>query len=104
MSEFRVQQAGLEGVQSAVVPLDIVIVLLGLAMVAQHADLFRQAGIVGGDRACFAASPQILSRVEAERCRLAHRTSLHPSIVLARKILGAMRLASIFKDCQMILI
>src|SRR6202035_5534804 len=93
--EFCVQQPSLKCVQSAVVAFNVVVILLGLAMVAQHADFLCEAGIVGGHRASFAAGPQVLSRIEAEGCRAAHRSGLHPAILLARKIFGSVSLAGV---------
>ena len=90
------QQSGLKCVQPAVVSFDIVIVLLAWPWSRSILIFSARAGIVGRDRACLAASAQVLARIETE-CRCAtHRACFHPAIVLSGKIFSAMGLASIF--------
>ena len=58
----RVSRAGfrLYGIQPAVIPFDVVIVLARLPMVAQHADSLGQARIVRGHGSGFPQAPRFL--------------------------------------------
>ena len=62
--------------------------------------VFAMTGIVRGDCSCFAAGSQILAGIEAECRGSAHRSGLHPAVVLSREILGAVGLAGIFDHDQ----
>src|SRR5207248_3387713 len=74
MMELDAEDSGLDGIQSSVVPLEIVKVLLRLAVIAQHPALLRDALVVGRDRSRLAAGAQILARIKAEGGRTAHGT------------------------------
>ena len=102
--QFHAQKTGLHRVQPAVVTLDIVVILLGLSVIAQHPASPVDFGIVGGDGSRLAARAQILPRIKAERGRVADRASFFPAIVLAREILRAVRLARVFDQNQIILL
>ncbi len=83
-------------VQTSVVAFDVVVVLLCLAMIPHHLYLVGEIGIVGGDGPGFAAGAQIFPRVKTERGCASHGARLHPAIVFAGKIFGAVCLASVF--------
>ena len=100
MPELDAQDSGLNGIQSAVVPFHIVIVLLGLAVIAKHPDFASDITVVGRDGARFAAGSQVLARIEAEGRGAAHRSGLHPAILPLGKILRAVGLAGIFHHSQ----
>src|SRR5207245_11272333 len=102
--QFEPQEPGLNGIQSAVIPLQFVIILLRLAMIAQHSDSFRDCFVVGGHCARFSARPEILSWVKAEGSRSAHGTSFSPPVLFSGKILRAVSLASVFDDDQAVLL
>src|ERR1700683_985113 len=102
MTEFHAQDARLQGIEASVVALDIVIILLRLTVLAQHAHFLGDRFTVGGFRARFAASTQILSWVKAESRGVAHGAGFPPAIFLLRKILGAMSLAGVFHHNQVV--
>src|SRR5260370_26318581 len=102
--QLDTQDPGLKRVQSPVVAFHVVVVLFRLSMITNHADLLRQFLVVGRDNSRLAACSQILSRIEAERGRLADRTSLLPTLVTFGKILSAVGLAGILDYDQVVTI
>src|SRR6266404_4698038 len=80
------------------------VVLHGLAVIADHLYFLCQPGIVRRDRACLSTGPQILAWVKAECCRPAHRAGLHPAIALAGKIFSAVGLTSVFDHDEIVLL
>src|SRR5258708_6583968 len=102
--ELRVQNARLQGVQSTVVALDVMVVLLGLSVIPQHFDFSRQAGIVHCRRASFAACSEIFSWVETESGCPAHRTSFHPTVKFFGEVFRAVSLTGILNHGETILI
>src|SRR2546426_6452262 len=102
MSKFRAQYTCLDGIESAVVPFDVVEVFLRLAVVAEHLAAPRQSLVVGGDGTRFAAGTQILAGVEAERRGMTHYSGLAPAVLLLREVLCAVRLAGVLDDDQVI--
>src|SRR6266852_9532331 len=96
MLKFYVKEARLNGVQSSVIAFHVVVVLLSLAMIANHADPGAKSIVVRRDRPRFAAGTQVLAGIEAESGGPAHRAGDEPAVVFAREVLCAMRLASIF--------
>ncbi len=60
--QLDVQQSGLDRVQSSVVAFHVVVILLCLAVIAQHLDFVGNASIIRSHCTCFAARSQILSR------------------------------------------
>ena len=61
------------------------------------------SGIVRGHRPSLAARSKILSGIEAERSRPAHRSGLHPAIVFLGKVFGTMCLAGILDHDETVL-
>ena len=59
--------------------------------------------VVGRDGSRFAAGAQVLAGIEAERRGCAQRPGLAPALLLAREVLGAVRLAGILDDQQVVL-
>src|SRR5579864_7205149 len=100
MREFRVQDPRLDRIQSAVIPLHIVVVLLRLPMIADHADLGGECFVIGGHRSGFAAGAQVLSWIKAEGRRSSHGASFEPAIVLSREVFCAMGLARVLYNDQ----
>src|SRR5271157_211141 len=97
MIQFQSENPCLNRIQPAVVALYVVVILLRLAMVAQHPYSLRQVWIVGRDCASLTASTQILAGIKTESRCLPHRSSSFPAFVFLRKVLGAMSLAGIFQ-------
>ena len=62
----------------------------------------RQIRVVGGNCSSLAASTQVLARIETEGRCLPHRSGLFPAFVFAREILGAMGLARVFHDYEIV--
>src|ERR1700688_3181834 len=104
MLKLCAEEGGLHRIESSVVSLDIVVILLGLTMIPDHFAGVRQLRIVRCNRATFSASAQIFARIKAECGRASHRTSPEPAVLLAREVLGAVRLAGIFDNDQAILL
>src|ERR1700727_1490451 len=104
MFEFDVQKPSLDRVQSAVIAFDVVIVLLGLAVIAKHTHAGRDGGIVRGGCTSFPACPKILAWVKAESGRVAHRPGLLPAVLPSRKVLRTVCLAGILDNKNAILV
>src|SRR5712692_5278768 len=102
--QLDTQNPGLKGVQAPVVALHVVVVLLCLSMIANHANLLCQFLVVSRDNSRFAARAQILSGIEAKGSRLADRTNLLPTLVTFGEILSAVGLAGILDDDQAVAI
>ena len=66
MAQLHAQHRALDALEPVVVALELVVVALLRAPVAQHADLPRVVGVVGDDHAAFAVGAEVLARVEAE--------------------------------------
>src|SRR5215471_8540967 len=98
MLELYMEQACLDRVETPVVALDVVVVLLGLSMVANHPDPRRDAGVIGRYGTGFATGAEIFPWIEAERCRTPHRTRCQPALLLTGKVLRAVRLAGVFDN------
>src|SRR5579862_305175 len=103
MTQFHAEPSRLDRIETAVIALDVVIILLRLAVIANHLHPLGHFFIVGDCGARFSARSKILARVETERRRSAHGAGLFPGAFLARKILCAMRLAGIFDHHQAVL-
>src|SRR2546425_3996933 len=86
MLELDAQNPCLDGVEPTVVPLDIVTILLGLAVVPQHTDQARERFVVCGHGTRLPAGAQILPWIEAERSGATHRASPPPAMLLLREI------------------
>src|SRR5713101_5398526 len=82
MTKLHEQEPRLDGVEAAVVPFEIVEVLPRLTVVPQHPAAPRQLIVVRGDRAGFAAGPQVLAGIEAERGGVPHRSGPAPAVLL----------------------
>src|SRR5579872_285539 len=95
MWELDAQDCRLNGIQSAVVAFDFMVIFLGLSVISQNFGASRNFFVVGGNRAGFTASAQVLARVEAECGRASHGAGLAPAILFLREIFGAVRLAGI---------
>src|SRR6266568_9109522 len=102
MTEFHRQPSRLNGVQTAVVTLDVVVILLGLSMVTEHLDGTCNRFFVCGDRATFPTGTQVLAWIKAECGRAAHRSCLPPAILFLRKIFRPMCLTGVFDDSQVV--
>src|ERR1700741_727528 len=76
------QPSGLDGIESTVVALNIVVILLRLAVIANHLHALSHLFIIGRDGATFAAGTKILSRIKTERSRLADGARFFPSVGL----------------------
>src|SRR2546422_6848230 len=102
MTKFPPQDTRLHCIEPAVVPLDVVEVFAGLAVVAQHPNSSGDPPIVCSTRARFSTRAQVFSRIEAEASRAAHRAGPHPTILLAGKIFSPVSLASVFNHDQVV--
>src|SRR5271165_7691485 len=98
MTQLYGEKARLQGIKATVVALNIVIILLGLAMIADHAHLAGDFFVIGGGCSGFAASPEILARVEAESTDLPDGAGFAPAIFFLREIFRAVSLAGIFHN------
>src|ERR1700722_1233998 len=68
MSKFHMQETRLKCIQAAVVPFDIVIVLLRLSVVSENLHFVGQGLVIGRGRSSFSASAEILAWIKTERC------------------------------------
>ena len=69
-TELHSQDAGLKGIQPAVVSFHLVIVLLSLTVVPQHPNLLGELGIVSYNCPGFSTSAQVLSGVKLKAAAL----------------------------------
>ena len=74
------------------------VVLLGLAVVAEHLDLFRQLLVVGHDGPGLAEGAQIFPRIEAEAAGNAHGAGLFTLVE------GPVGLAGVLEDGDIVLL
>src|SRR5579859_4609870 len=79
--EFGLQDPRLERVEPPVVSFDLMAILVRLPMVAQHPNLLGKRCIIGSHCACFSACAQVLTRIEAESCSMAHGADTPPPIL-----------------------
>ena len=101
--QLDVQNAGLDGVQTAVIAFHFVMVFLALAVIAQHADMSGDVFGVRDHGAGFPAGAQVFSRIEAECRGNAHGAGFFPAVQFLGKVFRAMGLAGVFDDVQPIL-
>src|SRR6516164_3258512 len=80
VAQFDGQPASLNGIQSTVVTFEIVVILLRLAVIADHLHAQSHGFIVCGNGSGLTASPEILSWVEAESSSLSDGACFSPSI------------------------
>src|SRR2546426_10494675 len=92
MAKLHAQYTCLDGIEPAVIALDVVEVFLRLPVITQHPDSPCDFRNVGRHGSRFAAGAQILARIEAEGGRAAHRAGLAPAALLLREVLRAVRL------------
>ena len=71
MAELDSEEGCLDRMQTAVVTLEVVVVLLRLAMLAQHLDRLRRLVVARRHGAAFAARTEVFARIETERRRVA---------------------------------
>src|SRR5689334_5794851 len=93
----------LQCIETAVEAFDVVIILLRLAVITKHLDGAGYRFIVRGHSAGFAARSKILARIEAERSGITNTSRLVPSTGCLGIVLGAVRLARILNDNQVVL-
>jgi hypothetical protein len=103
VAKLHAQEPRLDGVEPAVVALEIVEILRRLPVVAQHLATPRHRVVIGGDRPRLAAGPQILSRIEAECRGTAQGAGLAPPALLLREVLRTMCLAGVLEDGEVVL-
>src|SRR5262249_28861141 len=94
--ELDPQNPGLDGVQSAVISLGLVMVLLHFAVIAKPAHAVGEAPIVGRHRTGLSTRAQVFARIEAERSQAAHGAGSLPTTLLGREVLGPVRLTRVF--------
>ena len=80
------------------------IVLFGLAVIADHAHLAGDFLVIGGGGTGFAAGAKIFAGVEAESRNLADGAGLAPAVFLLGEIFRAVGLAGIFDDDELVAI
>src|SRR6267154_5616687 len=102
MAKFGGEKAGLQSIEAAVVAFDLVVILLGLAVIAKNAHGLSHGLVVSGYGTCFSARPKILSRIKAERSCVAHTSRFFPRVCGLGKVLSPMRLASILDNDEII--
>ena len=100
ITKLHREESGLDRIQPSVVALNVVIVLLRLAVVAEHANFLRQLRVVSCYGSGFAASTQVLAGIKAEGSSFAHGSRFLPTLFFSREILGSVGLAGIFYHHQ----
>src|SRR6267142_3789787 len=103
MAKFGGEKTGLQGIEAAVVAFNLVVILLGLAVIANNAHGLSHGLVVSCYGASFSAGPKILSRIEAESSCVPHTSGLFPSILRLGEVLSPMRLASILNNNEVVL-
>src|ERR1035437_10069837 len=72
MAEFHTEKTSLHRIEATVVAFDIVVILFGLAVLAQHAHLTSHFFVVRSSGAAFSARSKIFAGVEAECTDMSH--------------------------------
>src|SRR5437762_11782230 len=93
VAELYREPARLDGIQSSIVAFNVVVILLGLTVVANHFHSLREDRIVCCDRPALTTRAQVLAGVEAESGCDAHRASALPGFILLRIVFCAVTLA-----------
>src|SRR6266849_4668856 len=70
--ELHMEKSSLDGVETPVITLNLVVVLLRLSVVADHPNLGRKICVIRGDSSSFSARAQVFPGIEAERSGPAH--------------------------------
>src|SRR5213078_227871 len=78
VAQLHAQQPRLNRIETAIVPLEIVVVLLHLPVIPQHSHGPRDRRIVGCHGTAFPARAEVLARVEAECGSSANRPGATP--------------------------
>src|SRR5579872_5522837 len=104
MAQLHPQEASLQGVETPVVARDVVVILFGLAVVANHPYGPRHFFVVRRHCPGFTTSSQILAWIEAEGSRYSHRSRLLPHIVFSGEVLRPVSLTGVFHDNQLVLL
>src|SRR5580692_11145372 len=86
--QFHPQNACLQRIEPSVIAFDIVVILLGLPMVANHFALARDRFVIRRNRAPFSARTKVLAGIETERRSLTHGAALPPPVLRLREILA----------------
>src|SRR5713226_4081109 len=102
MAKFGGEKTGLQGIEAAVVAFDLVIILLGLAVIAKNAHGLSHGLVVSGYGTSFSARAKILSGIKAERGSVAHTSRFFPCVCRLGEVLSAVRLASIFDNNEFV--
>src|SRR6266403_2135353 len=88
MWELHGEDTALNAFEAQVIGGKVVFVLLDRAVISQHAHLYRQLGVVRGDRAAFTASAKVLAGIKAETCGIAKRTCAAPLVLCSVRLAG----------------
>src|ERR1700674_771570 len=96
--QFCREYTSLNGIESSIIPLDVVMILFGLSMIAKQSNALRDAAVVRRHRSCFSTSTQVFPGVKAKCCCQSYGTCHFPAFVPIRKILRTMRLASVLDN------
>src|SRR5689334_10623480 len=100
MAELYREPARLNRIQPSIVAFNVVVILLGLTVVANHFHLLGEDRIVCCDRAALATRAEVLAGIEAESGCDAHRASALPGFIFLRIVFRAVSLASVLHHDQ----
>src|ERR1700730_17128953 len=70
--KFNRENTRLDGVEPPIVALQIMVVLLHLSVIAEHAHPLRQRFVASRNRSGLSAGPEVFSRIKAKRGSPAH--------------------------------
>ncbi len=102
VTKFDLQDSGLNRIEPPVVTFHLMVILARLAVIAEHAYFLGQRFVVSRNRSGLSTGAQVLPRIEAKSCRMAHRTCFSPAIFLLREVLCAVCLAGILDNDQFV--
>ena len=98
MAQLHSKNCGLETIEAAVHALQIVVVLLGAAVIGEHPRRGNPLGVVRHERAGVAVGAEVLAGIEAETRDVGKRRDR------ASFVLRSMRLRGVADDAQAVLL
>ena len=90
--QLDAEHRGLDGIETAVIALDVVKIFLRLPVIPDHADLLRHLFVLGHDGAGLAEGAEVLAGVEAKAAGCAQGSCFFAFVR------GAVGLAGVFDD------
>src|ERR1700692_2378463 len=66
--QFCREYTSLNGIESSIISLDVVVIFFGLSVIAKQSNALRDVAVVRRHRSCFSTSTQVFPGVKAKCC------------------------------------